>query len=130
MAEEIGGLLGRLGNTPHFPRFIDYPELVARLWSWVCQTGLFAQGVLDAASDRFAAIRQSYVWETDLASSHNDPVPGNILFDGARLWCIDWESAYLNDPFVDLSIALDNFAQTPALETLLVRSWQRQRGKR
>jgi hypothetical protein len=65
------------------------------------------------------------VARSGLTSSHNDPVPGNILYDGSRLWCIDWESAYLNDPLVDLAIALDNFAQTPDLENLLVRSWQK-----
>jgi hypothetical protein len=56
-------------------------------------------------------------------------VPGNILYDGSRLWCIDWESAYLNDPLVDLAITLDNYAQTPALENLLVRSWQTYRSE-
>ena len=71
----------------------------------------------------------SYVWENGLTSSHNDGVPGNILFDGSRLWCIDWESAYLNDPLVDLAIALDNFAQTPALENILIRSWEKGRSE-
>jgi tRNA A-37 threonylcarbamoyl transferase component Bud32 len=125
LAEAVGELLGRVRNTKGFPRFIDYPEMVGRLWWWVCQTGLFADGALDAASDRLAVIRRSYVWEGGLTSSHNDPVPGNILYDGSRLWCIDWESAYLNDPLVDLAITLDNFAQTPNLESLLIRSWQK-----
>ena len=127
LAEAVGELLGRVGKTKLFPRFIDYPEMVGRLWRWVCQTGLFAEGILNAASDRLAIIRHSYVWDDGLTSSHNDPVPGNILYDGSRLWCIDWESAYLNDPLVDLAIALDNFAPTPDLENLLVRNWQKSR---
>lgn len=129
LAEAVGELLGRVRGTKHFPRFIDYPEMVGRLWKWVCQTGLFVDGVLDAASARLADIRRSYAWENGLASSHNDVVPGNILFDGSRLWCIDWESAYLNDPLVDLAIALDNFAQTPALENILIRSWEKGRSE-
>lgn len=129
MAEAVGELCGRVRSTKHFPRFIDYPEMVGRLWNWVCQTGLFVDGVLDVASARFADIRRSYVWENGLTSSHNDVVPGNILFDGSRLWCIDWESAYLNDPLVDLAIALDNFAQTPALENILIRSWEKGRSE-
>jgi thiamine kinase-like enzyme len=40
-------------------------------------------------------------------SSHNDSIPSNILFDGDRLWLIDWESAYRNDPLVDVAIVLD-----------------------
>jgi hypothetical protein len=39
-------------------------------------------------------------------SSHNDPVPANILFDGRRPWLIDWEWAYRNDPLVDVAIVL------------------------
>lgn len=35
------------------------------------------------------------VWgEARSVSSHNDTLPANILFDGKRLWMIDWESAY------------------------------------
>jgi Ser/Thr protein kinase RdoA (MazF antagonist) len=58
-----------------------------------------------------------------LVSSHNDPVPRNILFDGNRLWLIDWESAYSNDPLVDVAITLDNLASSPELEGLLLKAW-------
>ncbi len=44
--------------------------------------------------------------ETDLVSSHNDLFkPDNILFDGRRVWLVDWEAAFLNDRFVDLANA-------------------------
>ena len=52
------------------------------------------------------------------------PFPAtNILFDGRRLWLIDWESAYRNDPLVDVAMALDNFAPSPELETVLLKAW-------
>jgi Phosphotransferase enzyme family len=127
VAEAVGELLGRISRTQPFPHFIDYPEMVGRLWWWVCQTGLFADGVLNTASERLSDIRRSYIWEGDLGSCHNDPVPGNMLYDGARLWSVDWESAYLNDPLVDLSIAIDNFVQTSDLETLLLKGWKQHR---
>ena len=56
-------------------------------------------------------------------SCHNDPVPANILSDGKRLWLIDWESAYRNDPLVDVAIVLDNLARTPELRSTLLQSW-------
>jgi len=56
-------------------------------------------------------------------SSHNDPVPNNILFDGKRLWLIDWESAYRNDPLVDVAIVLDSLARSPELQDVLLRAW-------
>jgi aminoglycoside phosphotransferase (APT) family kinase protein len=124
LAPAIGELLARVQATPPFPRFVDYPDIVGRLWDWVCRTGLFAPGVLDPYSDHLQRLRETYVWEaSDSVSSHNDPVPRNILFDGRRLWLIDWESAYRNDPLVDVAIVLDSFALSPESEPRLLRSW-------
>ena len=58
-----------------------------------------------------------------LVSSHNDPTPNNILFDGERLWLIDWESACRNDPLVDAAIVLDQFARSRELEDVLLKAW-------
>ena len=49
--------------------------------------------------------------------------PANILFDGERLWLIDWETAYRNDPLVDVATLTVFYARTPELEALLLRSW-------
>lgn len=38
--------------------------------------------------------------------SHNDFNPTNILYDGDKLWFIDWESAGLNDPYYDIATLL------------------------
>jgi hypothetical protein len=125
LAQAVGAILGRVQSTRRFPRFVEYPEIVARLWRWVCQTGLFAPGVLDPCTERLERIREAYVWNpTDSVSSHNDPVPRNVLFDGKRLWLVDWESAYRNDPLVDVAIALDGFARSPELEQILLRAWR------
>jgi aminoglycoside phosphotransferase (APT) family kinase protein len=35
--------------------------------------------------------------------SHNDVNPGNVLWDGARAWLVDWEVAGLTHPFYDLA---------------------------
>ncbi len=124
LVRALGELLGRVQDTPAFPRFVDYPDIVARLWAHVCRTGLFAPGVLDAHTDRLARIRQVYAWAAAKSvSSHNDPVPRNVLFDGKRLWLIDWESAYRNDPLVDVAIMLDSFAPSPELESMLLHAW-------
>jgi aminoglycoside phosphotransferase (APT) family kinase protein len=124
LAQAMGELLRRVQATPSFPQFVEYPDIVGRLWAWVCQTGLFAPGVLDPYTERLAGIRKAYTWNpANLVSSHNDPVPSNILFDGKRLWLIDWESAYSNDPLVDVAITLDNFASSPELEALLLKAW-------
>jgi Ser/Thr protein kinase RdoA (MazF antagonist) len=103
---------------------VHYPDIVNRLWKHVCKTGLFVDGLLDDASRRLAQIRETYVPRAEqYVSSHNDVLPRNVLFDGKRLWLIDWESAYRNDPLVDVAIALDNFAPSPELEEVLLLAW-------
>lgn len=43
--------------------------------------------------------------DSDMVSSHNDLFkPDNILFDGCRVWLVDWEAAFLNDRYADLAV--------------------------
>jgi Phosphotransferase enzyme family len=50
--------------------------------------------------------------DADYVSSHNDLKSQNILFDGTRIQFIDWEAAFLNDPYVDLAIAANFFVRS------------------
>ncbi|MDF3810230.1 phosphotransferase [Rhodopseudomonas sp. BAL398] len=124
LARALGEMVRRLQATPIFPHFIDYPDIVSRIWAHICRSGLFAPGVLDAHSRRLAEIRSVYAWDpANAVSSHNDLLPRNLLFDGQRLWLIDWESACRSDPLVDIATTLDNFAPTPELEAVVLRAW-------
>lgn len=124
LARALGELLRRLQATPPFPPFVDYSVMVGRLFGHVRRTGLFAAGVLDRHVDRLERLATAYAADPPTpVASHNDPVPGNILFDGRRLWLIDWESAYRNDPLVDVAIVLDNLAPSPDLEESLLLAW-------
>jgi len=124
LARAIGAMVKKLQTAPLFPSFVHYPDIVSRLWTHVCKTGLFVDGLLDAASRRLVQIRETYAPQAEqYVSSHNDVLPRNVLFDGKRLWLIDWESAYRNDPLVDLATALDNFAPSPDLEEVLLLAW-------
>ena len=87
-------------------------------------SGLFAPGALDPHVERIERLRADYEWRPDaLVSSHNDPNPGNILFDGQRPWLIDWESAYANDPLVDIAILLDGQTTSPEQEIAFLSAW-------
>lgn len=124
LVQALAELLRRLQATPTFPAFVDYPDIVARLFGHVRRTGLFAPGILDAHVERLERISEAYAsGVTRLVSSHNDLIPANILFDGQRLWLIDWESAYRNDPLVDVSTVLDTLAPTAELEDVFLRAW-------
>jgi hypothetical protein len=124
LAHALGGLLSRVQATPVFPDFVNYPDIVARLFAHVRRTGLFAAGLLDPHVERLRELHQAYdAGLSSLVSSHNDCLPSNILFDGERLWMIDWESAYRNDPLVDVAIVLDSLVRSKELEQVLLRAW-------
>ncbi len=43
--------------------------------------------------------------DSDQAPGHNDLFkPDNMLFDGKRLWLVDWEAAFQNDRYADLAV--------------------------
>ena len=46
LSQAVGTLLGRIRDAPSFSRFVEYPEMVDRLWQWVCQTGVLAPDVI------------------------------------------------------------------------------------
>jgi Phosphotransferase enzyme family len=124
LLHELGGLIARLQTTPTFPPLGDYPIVVERMVALIRGSGLFGAGLLDRHHEGFERIRESYPWDAAAAvSSHNDPNPTNIVFDGQRLWLIDWEIAFCADPLVDVAITADNFAATPELEAVLLHAW-------
>lgn len=54
--------------------------------------------------------------EADMVSSHNDLKPENLVFDGERVWFVDWEAAFLNDRYVDLAVPYNFFVENEAGE--------------
>lgn len=118
-----GALIARLQVTPPFPAMIDYLG-IEPIFALLRNAQLFAPGLLDPYADGFQRIRAVYPWSQDkLVSSHNDINQGNLLFDGARLWLIDWELSFRNDPLADVAIAANGMMAGPELEAALLRGW-------
>ena len=46
--------------------------------------------------------------DTRLTPSHNDLNPANVLWDGERVWLVDWEQSGLTHPYYDMA-ALSTF---------------------
>jgi len=61
--------------------------------------------------------------EAELVSSHNDLKPENVLFDGERVWLVDWEASFLNDRYADLSVVANFMVTREAEEEAYLRSY-------
>jgi Phosphotransferase enzyme family len=60
----------------------------------------------------------------DMVSSHNDLFkPDNILFDGDRVWLVDWEAAFLNDRYADLAVVANLLVSNDAEEAIYLREY-------
>ncbi len=124
LARALGDLLARLQQTPAFPERGDYPVILAHMLQMLRSSGLFAAGLLDPHQAAFERIREAYRWDASaLVSSHNDPNPRNILFDGERLWLIDWETSFRNDPLVDIAILTHESCASADLSEILLGAW-------
>ena len=125
LVRELGALIRRLQDQAVFPAAeIRYTDLVRRLLAFLVESRVFADGLLAPHLDGLERICDAYPWnDAALVSSHNDPNPRNVLFDGTRLWLVDWETAYQNDPLTDLAVVTHELAPSAELQRELVRSW-------
>jgi aminoglycoside phosphotransferase (APT) family kinase protein len=124
LARAQGELIARLQRTDVFPPLRDYPELLAGMLAYLQTCGRYRPELFDLHAEALARIRDAYAWDpTALVSSHNDPNPGNFIFDGTRLWLIDWETAFRNDPLADVAILVDHPAVAPVEAQALLETW-------
>jgi hypothetical protein len=62
--------------------------------------------------------------DRDRVSSHNDLFkPDNVLFDGQRVWLVDWEAAFLNDRYADLAVVANLLVTNEAEERVFLEEY-------
>ncbi len=124
LVRALGQMVARLQATALFPPVMkDFGALVEVMLNLVRDGGLFAPGVLDGHVAGLARIRAEYPPAAGHVSAHNDLNPRNVLFDGERLWLVDWELAFRNDPLADLANIANNFSEVPDVDTLVLEGW-------
>jgi hypothetical protein len=82
----------------------------------------------DETGELFARYRQltaTYApLDSDIVASHNDLFkPDNILFDGDRLWFVDWEAAFQNDRYADLAVVANMIVANDQDESVYLREY-------
>jgi aminoglycoside phosphotransferase (APT) family kinase protein len=112
----LGEAIKAIQATPTFPAFVNHLDGVDGFIRQVRAAGVLPEGETREHFALYARLAEAYPrHDPDLVSAHNDLNPRNVLFDGARLWIIDWESAFRNDRYADLAnVANFFFTDEPA----------------
>lgn len=94
------------------PKVGSYFDAMDRLVSAFRTANLLPPHEIDELLRRYADLMKVYPrGDAELVASHNDVKPQNMVFDGERLWLVDWEAAFLNDRYVDLAISANFFVR-------------------
>lgn len=120
---QLGAMLRRLHHGPALPGGSDTLGFIESCWTQIVGTGLALPDWLLLYLERFAAVKAALRPHLTSAPCHNDLNPNNLLFDGQRLWIIDWEAAGMNEPLFDLANLLHWFALPPELERALLSAY-------
>ncbi|GAB4198635.1 MAG: hypothetical protein OHK0022_18220 [Roseiflexaceae bacterium] len=132
---QLATMLRRLHSGPAFPTQADIFAYLQGIQAQLAGAGVTPPGWVQSYLQQFAAVEAALRPHLTSAPCHNDVNPNNLLFDGERLWLIDWEAAAMNEPMLDLSNLLYWFALEPAQEAAFLRAYygtepdERQRAK-
>ena len=117
---DLAQTIRALHQAPAFPSLVDYMDGMDAILGPFLASGILDPQATTALFARFAQVQAAWRSDpADLVSSHNDLNPRNILYDGRRLWLVDWESSFLADRYVDLAALANFFAHDAAEEEIL-----------
>ena len=121
---ELAQAVRALHAAPQFPPLVDYMTGMQMVIGQQLQSGLFDPSIFQDLIDRYGEVAAVYRTAAgDRVSSHNDLNPGNVLYDGTRLWLVDWEASFLADRYVDLATVAGWFTHDQTQEDLLLSTY-------
>jgi hypothetical protein len=108
----LPGTLRGLHALAPFPKSFNYTTAHnGFIWRFR-RAGLLPQEEIEEVFTRYEAVCAAYPrLAEDMVSCHMDLKPDNILFDGERVWLVDWQAGFVNDRYFDLAVAA-NFVVT------------------
>jgi len=120
----IAPVIRRLHALPHFPKVVNYFDAIDGFIRRFQAAKILPESATKELFRRYADVVKVYPRnDSELVASHNDLKPQNIRFDGNHIWLVDWESAFLNDRYVDLAIVANFFVEDEAQEEPYLRAY-------
>jgi len=115
--------LRTLHALPPFPKTVNYLDAMAGFIHKLHAAKILPESETGELVQLHERVMSVYPRHSDMVSCHNDLKSENVLFDSDRAWLVDWEAAFLNDRYLDLSIVANFVIVTEADEELYLRTY-------
>jgi aminoglycoside phosphotransferase (APT) family kinase protein len=113
----MASVLRTLHALPPFPKIFTYLDVMDGFVQRSVAAKLLPENEVTEFSEGYARLKAAYPQcESDLVSCHNDLKPENLIFDGEKVWLVDWEGAFLNDRYCDLAVVANFYVEDEAAE--------------
>ncbi|ACU60994.1 phosphotransferase family protein [Chitinophaga pinensis] len=124
LADRLAGAVKKIHAVPYTIPGDDLKATIDHILTGFRQTNILSGEIPDECLRRYAEVREIYPWQdTDKVFSHNDLNPSNILCDGQDIWVIDWNTAFVNDRYVDLAGVANFFIHMPEQEAVFLKAY-------
>lgn len=121
---ELAGIVRLIHSVSNFPPLVNYLDGIDGFIQHFKSSKLLPEQATQEHFKYYAEIQKVYPrHDRDRVPSHNDLHPRNLLFDGQRIWVVDWEAAFQNDRYVDLAIAANYFVKTESQEEIYLKAY-------
>ncbi|MCA9922721.1 MAG: phosphotransferase family protein [Anaerolineales bacterium] len=121
--ERFAQFIHKLHQLPAFPEDTPFSEKLDGLLA-LCVSDVQANDLVQQGMTLKSDLARLLADEEDKRPSHADINPTNLLFDGTRLWLIDWASATQQSFYFDLaSASLFFFYQNDAINDAFLRAY-------
>lgn len=127
LAVKLAETVKKIHAIPYTVPGDDLQETVNNIVAGFLRTQILSGPIPDECLKQYEKISMIYPWQdTDRVFSHNDLNPSNILCDGDAVWIIDWDTAFLNDRYLDLAGVANFFIHSPEQETIFLKTYFRE----
>ncbi len=117
-------LLRKLHSLPGFHSVMNIFEIAGIYIQKLKALNILPDSEISDMIENYKKIASVYPLEKEgLVSCHNDLKPENIIYDGKKPWIVDWEAAFLNLRYADLSIVVNFIPKNQSEEIELLKSY-------
>ncbi|NIG55653.1 phosphotransferase [Chitinophaga sp. Cy-1792] len=124
LAEKLAEAVKKIHAIPYTVPGDDMKVTIDQIVEGFRQNKMLTGPIPDECLALYEKAKRAYPWQdADKVFSHNDLNPSNILCDGANIWIIDFDTAFLNDRYIDLAGVANFFIYSPEQEAVFLETY-------